>query len=310
MPWQKTNFTSYGNVGQHLINLKNFLINVAGWSDAGNQTVGFYTGNNGNSNIQFTGVKNASGQIIYFNTIAFYSYKYSGGIELTHILYLSKNNIDNSFITSTNDFFNSCALFPCNTSGNYTITGDIFYDNKSFLFIATNILTTINQINQTIHELANNYKILGYIEKDGYKVLFNDFFVNEGFIMNTRNIVILDNSLRAYDNHIYPFNTLIAHDGTGAFNNLKLRSYSHLKNKITYAVVDDLIRYTGGVSLLVNGNTKITLPFSVNHSTGSGISMTGTFLRGTGYVYGITTTSNDIGGYRYANLIVYPEEVV
>jgi hypothetical protein len=225
--------TTHQNIGQ----LFNYLISK-GWTDAGTQTLSFYHGTSQNSNIQFRGIKNASGQIIYYNTTSFTARGGSTSFN-TAIINLSQNNTNNNFITSPNEFFNASCVFPTHTEliSNQITPAYIFYDTKNFILIIKNSTYSYqNNTNPTFMDYPNYYKILGYLElgtSGQYRVLFNDFVIPENKFPNYRNIVLWYNN-QLYTNHIYPFNTLVSHNTTQAVNNIHPLVYSQKKVKLGY----------------------------------------------------------------------------
>jgi hypothetical protein len=302
------NFT--GTSHQNIQQLFNYLLSK-GWSDTGTQILSFYHGGYYNTNIQFNGIKNASGQIIYFNypqTITFYN---GSETSLTAIIGLSQNNTDSNFISSPNEFFNASCVFPSNTSlTSYQITpAYIFYDNKNFILIIKNSTYSYSSsFSSTFMDYPNYYKVLGYLElTGGYRILFNDFFVFENISPNYRNIVMWYNN-QLYTNHIYPLNTLISHDNTQAANNIRSSVYSQKKVKLSYFNEVGMRTHTARVKLIFNDSPVVNLPMTVNIDleASGGIR---TINSQEAHIIPIYNFQDPAGNVRYINLIIYPNTI-
>jgi hypothetical protein len=302
--------TTHQNIGQ----LFNYLISK-GWTDAGTQTLSFYHGNYQNSNIQFRGIKNASGQIIYYNTTSF-NIRYittSNATILTAIINLSQNNTNNNFITSPNEFFNASCVLPTHTelTSNQITPAYIFYDTKNFILIIKNSTYSYqNNTNPTFMDYPNYYKILGYLElgtSGQYRVLFNDFVIPENKFPNYRNIVLWYNN-QLYTNHIYSFNTLVSHDYTQAINNIRPSVYSQKKVKISYFEDIGSRTHTARVKLIVNDIPVANLPITVNKDleASGGIR---TINGQEAHIIPVYNFQDNMGNIKYVNLIIYPNQI-
>ncbi len=296
--------TAHQNIGQ----LFNYLL-TKGWTDAGTQTISFYHGNTLNSNIQFRGIKNASGQIIYYNTTAFNITNGAATIP-TAIINLSQNNINNNFITSPNEFFNASCVFPTNTAltSSQITPAYIFYDNKNFLLIIKNSSYSYqNNSNPTFMDYPNSYKVLGYLELGQYRVLFNDFVISENKFPNYRNIVLWYNN-QLYTNHIYSFNTLVSHDNTQAANNIRPSVYTQKKVKLGYFDEVGMITHTARVKLIFNDSPITNLPITVNKDLNV-MERQATINGQTAYIIPVYNFQDVLGNVKYIHLIIFPNAI-
>jgi hypothetical protein len=299
--------TTHQNVGQ----LFDYLISK-GWTNAGTQTLSFYGSTYSNTNIQFRGIKNASGQIIYYNTTHFYFNNGSNNINVA-IINLSQNNTNNNFITSPNEFFNASCVFPTNTllNSSQITPAYIFYDTKNFILIIKNSnYNYSNSSYSTFMDYPNYYKILGYLElgtAGEYRVLFNDFLAFENKFPNYRNIVMWYNN-QLYTNHIYPFNTLVSHNATQATNNIHSAVYSQKKCKIGYFDEVGMRTHTARVKLIFNDSPVANLPICVNKDleASGGIR---TINSQEAHIIPIYNFQDAAGNVKYINLIIFPNAI-
>jgi hypothetical protein len=300
--------TPHQNIGQ----LFDYLISK-GWTNAGTQTLSFYHGTTQNSNIQFRGIKNASGQIIYYNTTSFAFHYTSSSTTSTAIINLSQNNTNNNFITTPNEFFNASCVFPTNVSliSNQITPAYIFYDTKNFILIIKNSTYSYQNVsNLTFMDYPNYYKILGYLElgtSGQYRVLFNDFLVFENKFPNYRNIVMWYNN-QLYTNHIYSFNTLVSHDSIQAANNIRPSVYFLKKVKLSYFDEVGMRTHTARVKLIFNDSPAANLPICVNKDL-EALGGIRTINSQEAHIIPIYNFQDALGNVKYINLIIFPNTI-
>ncbi len=296
--------TSHQNIGQ----LFNYLL-TKGWTDAGIQTISFYHGTNLNSNIQFRGIKNASGQIIYYNTTAFNITNGAATIP-TAIINLSPNNTDTNFITSPNEFFNASCVFPTNvglTSSQIT-PAYIFVNNTNFILIIKNSNYAYQNVsNPTFMTYPSYYKVLGYLELGQYRVLFNDFVIPENKFPNYRNIVVWYNN-ELHTNHTYALNTLISHDNTQAANNIRPNVYTQKKVNLGYFDNVGFREYTARVKLIFDEIPVANLPITVNKDLNT-IEIIATIGGEEAHVIPVYNFQDSLGNVKYIHLIIFPNTI-
>jgi hypothetical protein len=307
MPLTKDIINFSGTTHQNTIQLFDYLISK-GWTDAGTQTLSFYSGSYSNTNIQFRGIKNASGQIIYFNTPSGF-YMSNGGS--TFIINLSQNNTNNNFITSPNEFFNASCVFPSNSgyASTQITPAYIFYNNKNFILIIKN--SNYNYINTTTFmDYPNYYKVLGYLElgtSGQYRVLFNDFVIPESSASNYRNVVVWYNN-QLYTNHIYPFNTLVSHNNTQATNHIHSAVYTQKKCKIGYFDEVGMTTHTARVKLIFNDSPVANLPITVNKDLNV-MERVATINGQEAHIIPIYNFQDLQGNVKYIHLIIFPNTI-
>ena len=299
-----------GTSRQNINQLFDYLISK-GWTNAGTQILSFYHGTNQNNNIQFRGIKNASGQIIYCNFPQSLSIHNGASNFLTAIINLSQNNTDNNFITSPNEFFNASCVFPSNTTlnSNQITPANIFYNNKNFILIIKNSNYSYqNTTNPTFMDYPNYYKILGYLElSGGYRVLFNDFVIPDNNFPNYRNIVVWYNN-QLYTNHIYPFNTLVSHNNIQAANNIHPLVYSQKKVKLGYFDEVGIATHTARVKLIFNDSPVANLPICVNKDLNV-MERVATINGQTAYIIPVFNFQDLQGNVKYIHLIIFPNAI-
>jgi hypothetical protein len=308
MPLQKDIIFLGGTPLQNIQQLFDYLIDN-GWSSAGTQTISFYHGTNLNNNIQFRGIKNASGQIIYCNTAGFNITNGSATIP-TAIINLSQNNTDNNFINTPNEIFNASCVFPTNTTltTNQIIPAYIFYNNKNFILIIKNSTYSYqNATNPTFMDYPNYYKVLGYLELGGYRVLFNDFVIPDNKFHNYRNVVVWYNNV-LYTNHIYPLNTLVSHANTQAANNIRPSVYSQKRVVLGYFDNVGMVGYTARVKLIVDDMPMADLPITVNKDL-SPFERQAIINSQEAHIIAVYNFQDALGNVKYIHLIIYPNMI-
>jgi hypothetical protein len=299
--------TPHQNIGQ----LFDYLISK-GWTNAGTQTLSFYYGSISNPNIQFRGIKNASGQIIYYNTTNFTINNGSASF-VTAIINLSQNNTNNNFITSPNEFFNASCVFPTNTSlnSNQITPAYIFYDTKNFILIIKNTSYSYeNFSNNTFLDYPNYYKVLGYLElgtSGQYRVLFNDFVIPDNKFTNYRNVVVWYNN-QLYTNHIYPFNTLVSHNITQAANNIHPLVYSQKRVKIGYFDEVGMTTHTARAKLIFNDSPVANLPITINKDLNV-MERVATINGQVAHIIPVYNFQDAAGNVKYIHLIIFPNAI-
>jgi hypothetical protein len=302
--------TLTGTTHQNIEQLFNYLISK-GWTNAGTQTLSFYLGNNSHTNIQFKGIKNASGQIIYYNFPQTINVTFGGTSTFSSVINLSSNNVNGSFIQSPNEFFSASCVFPSNVSlsSNQIIPAYIFYDNKNFILIIKNSNYSYqNFTNNTFLDYPNYYKILGYLElSGGYRVLFNDFIISENKFPNYRNIVLWYNN-QLYTNHIYPLNTLVSHNGTQAGKNVNPLTYSQKKVKLGYFDEVGMTTHTARVKLIFNDSPVANLPICVNKDLNV-MERVATINGQEAHIIPVYNFQDEIGNVKYIHLIIFPNTI-
>jgi hypothetical protein len=299
-----------GTTHQNLDYVMQWLVSNAGWSSAGTQTISFYHGSTSNSNIQFKGIKNATGQIIYYNYSQTFSVNSGSSTFPTAIINLSLTNTDNNFISSTNEFFNASCVFPANTSLSSTqITPTyLFYDNKNFiLIIKSSSYSYQNNSSATFMDYPNYYKILGYLELGQYRVLFNDFVIPDNNFHNYRNIVVWYNN-QLITNHIYTLNTLVSHDNTQAANNIITTTYSQKRVKLGYFDEVGMKAYTARVKLIVDDIPVADLPICVNKDLNP-MERETTINSQSAVVIPVYNFQDAINNVKYIHLIIFPDSI-
>jgi hypothetical protein len=311
MPLQKTILNLAGTTFQNLDYVMNWLVSNAGWSSAGTQTISFYHGSYFNSNIQFKGIKNASGQIFYWDFPSGIYISNGGGSYSTFIFNLSQTNINNNFISTPNEFFNASCVFPSNTgyASTQITPAYLFYDNKNFILIIKSSTYSYqnNSSNPTFLDYPNYYKILGYLELGQYRVLFNDFVIPDNKYHNYRNIVVWYNN-QLLTNHIYPFNTLVSHDNTQAANNIRPTTYSQKRVKLGYFDEVGMKAYTARVKLIVDDIPVADLPICVNKDLNV-MEREATINSQPAVVIPVYNFQDALGNVKYIHLIIFPNSI-
>jgi hypothetical protein len=310
MALQKTILNLAGTTHQNLDYVMQWLVSNAGWSSAGTQTISFYHGSTSNSNIQFKGIKNATGQIIYYNHPNSFTINNGSSTMLTAIINLSQTNTNSNFISSPNEIFNSSCVFPSNvalTTSQIT-PAYLFYDTKNFiLIIKSSSYSYSSSTYPTFMDYPNTYKILGYLELGQYRVLFNDFVIPDNKSPNYRNIVVWYNN-QVLTNHIYPLNTLVSHDTTQAVNNIKLTTYSQKSVKLGYFDEVGMKAYTARVKLIVNDIPVADLPITVNKDLNP-MERETTINSQTAVVIPVYNFQDAINNIKYIHLIIFPDSI-
>jgi hypothetical protein len=311
MPLQKKILNLAGTTYQNLDYVMNWLVTNAGWTDAGTQTISFYHGDILNSNIQFKGIKNATGQIIYYNyPTRIIVYNSSSTSFETAILNLSLTNTNNNFISTPNEFFNASCVFPSNAGLNLPqITpAYLFYDNKNFILIIKNSnYSYTNNTPPTFLDYPNYYKVLGYLELGQYRVLFNDFVISDNTPPNYRNIVVWYNN-QVLTNHTYTLNTLVSHDSIQAINNIISTTYSQKSVKLGYFDEVGMTQYTARVKLIVNDIPVANLPITVNKDLNI-MERVATINTQEAHVIPVYNFQDALGNVKYIHLIIYPNAI-